>query len=246
MAGHSKWANIQHRKGREDAKRAKLFTKLAREIMVAAKMGGPDPDANPRLRAGMIEGRKNSMPNDNIKRAIDKGAGGGDTTAMDELTYEGYGPGGVAVLVDVMTDNKNRTVPELRHIFSKCGGNLAETGAVGWQFDRKGYITIPKSAIEEDPLTEAILEADADDYEDAGDFWGIVTPGDQLHQVIGILEGMDLEIESAKLVMMPSTEISVEGDMLKKVMRLMEMLDDQDDVQNVFSNADFDEAELTE
>ncbi|MDJ0835078.1 MAG: YebC/PmpR family DNA-binding transcriptional regulator [Acidobacteriota bacterium] len=244
MAGHSKWANIQHRKGREDAKRAKLFTKLGREITVSARMGGPDPDANPRLRAAIQEARKNSMPNDNVKRAIDKGAGGGDTGAMEELTYEGYGAGGVAFLVEAMTDNKNRTVPELRHIFSKCGGNLGESGSVAWQFQRTGYISVPKGDKTEDDMTDIILEAGAEDLEDAGDFWGVTTASDELHTVAKALEEQGLEYESAKLVMIPTTEITISGDTLTKVMRLMEMLDDQDDVQNVFNNADFDEAEL--
>jgi len=244
MAGHSKWANIQHRKGREDAKRAKVFTKLAREIMVSARMGGADPDANPRLRSAIAEARKNSMPNDNIKRAIDKGTGSGDSGQMDEVTFEGYGPGGVAILVEAMTDNRNRTVPEIRHIFSKNGGNLGESGSVAWQFERKGYITIPKEAMGEDALTEAVLEAGAEDYEDAGEVWGVLTAPDELHTVAGALDEQKVDYDSAKLVMIPTNELEVTGDDLTTLMKMMDLLDDHDDVQNVFNNADFDEAEL--
>ena len=244
MAGHSKWANIQHRKGKEDAKRGKLFTKLVREITVAARMGGPDPDANPRLRAAVVEAKKNSMPNDNIKRAIDKGAGGGDGGDLDEITYEGYGPGGVAFLVETMTDNRNRTTPDIRHFFAKCGGNMGEAGSVAWQFTRQGYIEIPKEGRDEDALTELLLEVGADDYEEGDEFWGIITAAEELHQVREALEGAGVEPNSAKLVMTPNTEITVSGDTLQKVMKLMEMLDDYDDVQNVYNNADFDEAEL--
>lgn len=245
MAGHSKWANIQHRKGREDAKRGKLFTKLVREITVTARMGGPDLDSNPRLRAAVAEARKNSMPNDNIKRAIDKATGGGDGSQLEECTYEGYASGGVAVLVEAVTDNKNRTTPEIRHAFSKCGGNMGEEGSVAWQFTKKGYIIIAKTVADEDSLTEALLEAGADDYEDAGENWGILTEPEELHQVREALEGQDLEVTSAKWVMIPNTELTIGGDTLKKVMRLMEMLEDNDDVQNVWNNADFDEAELS-
>jgi len=244
MAGHSKWANIQHRKGREDAKRGKLFTKLVREITVTARTGGPDLDSNPRLRAAVTEAKKNSMPNDNIKRAIEKATGGGDGSQLEECTYEGYGAGGVAVLVEVVTDKKSRTTPEIRHAFSKYGGNMGEEGSVGWQFTKKGYIEIPKSAIDEDGLTMAILEAGADDYEDGGENWGVLTDPADLHTVRDALEGQDLEILSGKLVMIPNTELTITGDTLKKVMQLVEVLEDNDDVQNVWNNADFDEAEL--
>ncbi len=244
MAGHSKWANIQHRKGREDAKRGKLFTKLAREITIAARLGGPSPDSNPRLRSAMVEARKNSMPNDNIKRAIDKATGGADGGALDEMVMEGYGPGGVAILVEAMTDNKNRTVPEIRHVFSKYGGNLGEAGSVAWQFTRRGYIQVPKAAQTEDQLTETVIEAGGEDYEDGGEFWGILTSAEELHQVRGVLEELGVEVNSAKLAMLPNTDMTIEGETLQKVLRLMEMLEDLDDVQNVYTNADFNEAEL--
>ncbi len=244
MAGHSKWANIQHRKGREDAKRGKLFTKLVREITVSARMGGPDPESNPRLRAVMTEARKQSMPNDNIKRAIEKATGGGDGSQLEEITYEGYAPGGVAVLVDVVTDNRNRITPEIRHAFSKCGGNMGEEGSVAWQFTRQGYLTIPKASKTEDELTEVLLEVGAEDYEDAGEFWGITTAAEELHAVREGLEGLSIEVDAAKLVKVPNTELSISGDLLQSLMKLMDMLDDNDDVQNVWNNADFDEAEL--
>ncbi len=243
MAGHSKWANIQHRKGREDAKRGKLFTKLVREITVSARMGGGDVDSNPRLRAAISEARKQSMPNDNVKRAIEK-AVGSSATKLEEVTYEGYGAGGVAVLVQAVTDNKNRTIPEVRHIFNKCGGNMGEEGSVSWQFTKKGYIQLAKAGQTEDELTEALLEVGADDYEDTGEFWGVFTAPEDLHQVREGLEEMELPVESAKWVMIPNTELNISGDTLRKVMRLMDMLDDQDDVQHVWNNADFDEAEL--
>lgn len=245
MAGHSKWANIQHRKGKQDAKRGKIFTKLAREITVAAKMGGADADANPRLRAAIAAARKESMPNDNIKRALEKGSGTGDAGSLDEITYEGYGPSGVAFIVEAVTDNKNRTTPEMRHLFSKHGGNMGEANSVAWQFEKKGYIQIPRAGRDEEALTELVLEIDAEDYEETSDeFWGILTAADQLHVVRDKLEGMDVEIESAKLEMIPTTEITVTGDDLKSILNLMEKFDDHDDVQNVWNNADFDMSEI--
>jgi len=244
MAGHSKWANIQHRKGREDAKRGKLFTKLAREITVAARMGGPIPESNPRLRSAIAEGRKNSMPNDNIKRAIDKATGGADGGNLEEFTLEGYGPGGVAILVEAVTDNKNRTVPEIRHLFSKHGGNMGEAGSVAWQFARRGYIQVPKEAQTEEQLTETLLEAGAEDYEDGGEYWGVMTSPEELHTVLERIEALGVDTGSAKLVMTPTTETPIEGDVLQTTIRLMELLEDHDDVQNVYTNADFNEAEV--
>lgn len=244
MAGHSKWANIQHRKGRVDAKRGKIFTKLVREITVSAKEGGADPDANPRLRAAISAAKSQSMPADNIKRAIDKGTGNVDGAQLEELVYEGYGTSGVAFIVAAMTDNKNRTTPEIRHIFSKHGGNLAESGAVAWQFEKKGYITIDKGDRDEDQLTEILIEAGGDDFEDLGDKWGIVTEPDTMHVVSSALESKGIEVESAQHTMIPNLEITVTGDALRNTMKLMELLEDNDDVQHVWNNADFDESEL--
>lgn len=240
MAGHSKWANIQHRKSRQDAKKAKVFTKLAKEITVAAKMGGPDPEANPRLRAAMVAARKISMPGDNIKRAIDKSTSA-DAGNLEEILYEGYGPAGTAFLVECLTDNRNRTASEVRSIFSKSGGNLGESGSVGWQFDKKGYLTIPKGDKTEDDMTEICLEVGAEDIEDGDEFWAIISAPEDLHSVREALEAQGLDVESAKWEMLPQNHIQVEGDTLEKVIRLMERLEDNDDVQNVWNNADFDE-----
>ena len=244
MAGHSKWANIQHRKGREDSRRAKMFTKYGREITVSARMGGGDPDANPRLRSAINEARKNSMPNDNINRAIERGAGSGDASQLDEMVFEGYGPGGVAMLVEVLTDNKARTTPEIRHLFSKLGGNMSEAGSVSWQFTKRGYVQIPKAGLKEEALAESVIEAGGEDYEDEGEFWGVLTAADELHAVREELEGRGHEIESAKLIMTPDNEIQAEGEILTGLMRLMEGFDDHDDVQNVWTNADFDESSV--
>lgn len=245
MAGHSKWANIQHRKGREDAKRGKIFTKLVREITVAARMGGPDPESNPRLRAAIYAARKESMPNDNIKRAVDKATGGADGGQLDEIMYEGYGPAGVAFIVETVTDNRNRTTPEIRHLFSKHGGNMGEAGSVSWQFNKTGYIRVAKGDKTEDEITEIALESGADDYEDAGEFWGILTAPEELHAVRDELEKQELSVDSAKWEMFPQNPIKVEGDTLKAIFKLMELFEDHDDVQNVWNNADFDEAELS-
>ncbi|CAM2009750.1 YebC/PmpR family DNA-binding transcriptional regulator [Acanthopleuribacter pedis] len=244
MAGHSKWANIQHRKSRQDSKRAKVFTKMAKEITVAAKMGGPDPDANPRLRAAIAAARKISMPGDNIKRAIDKSTAA-DAATLEEIHYEGYGPAGTAFIVECLTDNRNRTAGEIRSIFSKAGGNMGESGSVAWQFDKKGYLTSPKGERSEDDVTEICLEVGGEDIEDGGEFWAFISAPEDLHAVRDALEEQGLEVESAKWEMLPQNHIQVEGETLEKVMRLMEKLDDCDDVQNVWNNADFDEAALS-
>ncbi|PIE02767.1 MAG: YebC/PmpR family DNA-binding transcriptional regulator [Acidobacteria bacterium] len=244
MAGHSKWANIQHRKGREDAKRGKLFTKLVKEITIAARMGGGDPDSNPRLRAAITSAKSQSMPNDNIKRAVDKGTGKAGGDEIVEITYEGYGPAGVAVIVEAMTDNKNRTTPEIRHAFSKAGGNLGENGSVAWQFKRTGYVVIPKNGLSEDEIAELTLEAGAEDYEDNGENWAILSSVEDYSDVLAYLEEHEIAIASSQLAMIPTTEINVNGDNLKKVMRMIDRFEDMDDVQNVWTNADFDEAEI--
>ena len=244
MSGHSKWANIQHRKGREDAKRAKLFTKFVKEITIAARMGGDDIDANPRLRAAVSAAKAQSMPNDNIKRAIDKGTGKSGADELVEISYEGYGPGGVAVIVEAMTDNKNRTTPEIRHGFSKSGGNLGETGSVGWQFTRRGYIEVNKENWDEDAIAELALESGADDYEDSGENWGILTSVESFSEVLKFLDDKEIKVESSQLAMIPNTEVTVSGDTLKSVMRMIDRFEDLDDVQNIWTNADFDETEL--
>lgn len=238
MAGHSKWANIQHRKGRQDAKRGKIFTKAAKEIIIAAKTGG-DPASNSRLRAAIAAAKAVNLPKDKIEGAIRKGTGedaGGDIT---ETFYEGYGPGGIAVMVEVATDNKNRTVAEVRHLFSKHGGSMGENGSVGWMFDRKGVITIEKSAYPEDKIMEAALEAGADDVIDDGEEWTIHTAMVDFTAVRDALEAASIAMLSAELAMVPQNLVAVDADMGQKVLRLMDAMDDNDDVQNVYANVDF-------
>jgi len=235
MAGHSKWANIQHRKGRQDKLRSKLFSKLAKEITVAAKMGDPDPDNNPRLRMAVKEAKSQSVPKDVIDRAIKKSvAGEGDN--YDEIRYEGYGPGGVAVIVEAMTDNKNRTASSVRSLFTKTGGNLGETGSVGFMFDRKGEILYSLSAGDLDTVFEAALDAGAEDVEDTDEGYVIVTADTDLASVAGELEEKLGEAETVKLVWRPNitTELDLEG--MQKLMKLIDALEDDDDVQRVTTN----------
>ena len=235
MAGHSKWANIQHRKGRQDAARSKLFSKLAKEITVAAKMGDPDPEKNPRLRLAVKEARSNSVPKDVIERAIRK-ATGGDAENYDEIRYEGYGPGGVAIIVEAMTDNRNRTASSVRSIFTKHGGNLGETGSVGYMFDRKGEITYPLSIGDYETVMDAAIEAGAEDVEDTDEGYIIWTDATDLASVSTYLDENLGPSESAKLVWKPniSTELDLEG--MQKLARLIEALEDDDDVQTVTAN----------
>ncbi|MEM1375020.1 MAG: YebC/PmpR family DNA-binding transcriptional regulator [Pseudomonadota bacterium] len=235
MAGHSKWANIQHRKGRQDKLRAKLFSRLSKEITVAAKMGDPDPDKNPRLRLAVKEAKSNSMPKDNIERAISK-ATGGDGDDYEEIRYEGYGPGGIAIIVETMTDNRNRTASSVRSTFGKHGGNLGETGSVSFMFDRKGEVVYPADAADEDTVMMAALEAGAEDVETSEDGHFIYCTDSELATVSDALETELGEAESTKLVWKPqtTTELDLEG--VQKIMRLMETLEDDDDVQRVTAN----------
>ena len=237
MAGHSKWANIQHRKGRQDAARSKLFSKLAKEITVAAKMGDPDPDKNPRLRLAVKEAKSNSVPKDVIQRAIDKSqaAGGED---YKEIRYEGYGPGGVAVIVEAMTDNLNRTASTVRSTFSKNGGNMAETGAVSFMFDRKGQILYPASAGSEDDVMEAAIEAGAEDVESSDDGHVIYTEATDLNEVSTALEAALGEADSTKLIWKPQTLTEVDENSGATLLKLISTLEDDDDVQNVTANFD--------
>ncbi len=237
MAGHSKWANIQHRKGRQDAARSKLFSKLAKEITVAAKMGDPDPEKNPRLRLAVKEAKSNSVPKDVIERAIKK-ATGGDAENYDEIRYEGYGPGGIAVIVEAMTDNRNRTASSVRSIFTKHGGNLAETGAVSFMFDRKGEITYPLSIGDFETVMEAAIEAGAEDVEDNDDGYVIWTDATDLAAVSTYLDENLGPSQSAKLVWRPNITTELDLDGMQKLARLIEALEDDDDVQNVTANFD--------
>lgn len=241
MAGHSKWANIQHRKGKQDKMRAKVFSKLSKEITVAAKMGDPDPDKNPRLRLAVKEARSNSMPKDNIERAIKK-AVGGEGEAYEEIRYEGYGPGGVAVIVETMTDNRNRTASNVRAIFTKAGGNLGETGSVGFMFDRKGEIFYPASVGDADTVLMAALEAGAEDVQsDAEGHW-ITCVDTDLGAVSAALEASLGESETAKLVWVPQTRTELDLDGMQKLMVLIEKLEDDDDVQTVTANFEASDA----
>jgi YebC/PmpR family DNA-binding regulatory protein len=241
MAGHSKWANIQHRKGRQDAARSKLFSKFSKEITVAAKMGDPDPEKNPRLRLAVKEAKSNSMPKENIERAIKK-AIGGDGDAYEEIRYEGYGPGGVAVIVEAMTDNRNRTASNVRSLFTKYGGNLGETGSVGFMFDRMGQIIYPTATGDADTVMLAAIEAGASDVESDADGHVIWCAFEDLNDVSRALEASLGESLSTKLVWKPqtSTEMDLEG--MQKLMKLIDALEDDDDVQNVTANFEASDA----
>ncbi|MRR55873.1 MAG: YebC/PmpR family DNA-binding transcriptional regulator [Deltaproteobacteria bacterium] len=243
MSGHNKWSTIKHKKGAADAKRGKIFTKIIKELTVASKMGGPDPDANPRLRTAIDKAKSENMPKDNIERAIKKGSGGLEGVNYEETTYEGYGPGGVAVLVEVMTDNRNRTVSDVRSIFSKCNGNMGEAGCVAWLFDKKGLIVYPKS-INFDALFEAALEAGADDVTDEEGQIEVVTDPSAFIEVREALEKAGFKHESAEVTMIPQTMVKLDGKQAESMLKLMDRLEDNDDVQNVYANFDISDEEM--
>ncbi|HUP48138.1 MAG TPA: YebC/PmpR family DNA-binding transcriptional regulator [Thermoanaerobaculia bacterium] len=239
MSGHSKWSTIKHKKGAADAKRGKVFTRIIKEMTVAARLGGGDPNANPRLRAAIAEAKAANMPKDNVERAIKRGTGEIEGAAYEEVTYEGYGPGGVALLVEAMTDNSNRTTPEIRHIFEKNGGNLGTPGSVRFQFERKGYFSIEKSAVGEDRLMEIVLEAGADDLQSGNpDAYEVYTSPENFEQVRQALEKNAIAALEARLGQIPANYVKLDEQKAKAMLRLLEMLDDQDDVQNVWSNVD--------
>lgn len=244
MSGHSKWANIKHRKGAADAKRGKIFTKLIKEITVATRLGGEDSDTNPRLRSAVLAAKGENMPKDNIERAIKKGTGKLEGQSYEEVQYEGYGPAGVAVLVDSLTDNKNRTVAQIRPIFNKSGGSMGEAGSVSWMFDKKGLLFVDASEFDEEQVMTVALEAGADDItEDSGSFEIITAPGD-FEMVRKSLEEAKIKITFAEVTMIPQTTVKLEGDNAKKMIRLMETLEDNDDVQNVYANFDIPDSEM--
>jgi len=245
MSGHSKWATIKHKKGALDAKRGKIFTRLIKEIAMAAK-GGGDPEKNPRLRTAVAAAKAENMPADNIKRAIQRGTGELPGVNYEEITFEGYGPGGVAILVEVTTDNRNRTVSEIRHAFSKNGGNMAEAGAVAWMFSKKGDIVILKSAAKEDDLMNIVLEAGGDDMKDDGDTWEILTDPSAYEAVLEAVKKAGIKPEAAQIGMIPQNYIKLEGPQAATMIRLMEALEDHDDVQNVYANFDIDQKQLEE
>ena len=237
MAGHSKWANIKHRKARQDASRAKVWTKVIREITVAAK-GGPDPEDNPRLRLALEKANQSNMPKDTIKRAIQKGSGTGETGSLEEIVFEGYGPGGVAILVETMTDNRNRTVSDVRHAFSKFGGNLGTDGSVAYLFNKLGIIHVAKG-ITEDDLMDIALDAGAEDLVDEGDYFVVITPHNGLSNINDILKSKDIEISNAEATLRADTLIEVDQEMAEKILKIMDFMDDLDDVQEVHTNAQF-------
>jgi YebC/PmpR family DNA-binding regulatory protein len=246
MSGHSKWATIKHKKGALDAKRGKIFTRLIKEISIAAKNGGGDVDMNPRLRTAVAAAKAENMPADNIKRAIQRGTGELPGVSYEEFTLEGYGPGGVAVLAEISTDNRNRTVSEMRHVFSKNGGNMAEAGAVAWMFHKKGDIIIAKNAAKEEDLMNIVLEAGAEDLRDDGETWEILTEPSAFEAVHEAVKKAGITPESASVAMIPQNYIKLEGSQANTMIRLMEALEDQDDVQNVHSNFDIDQKLLEE
>ena len=246
MSGHSKWANIKHRKGRQDAARGKLFTKLIREITVATRDGGGDEEANPRLRAAVLNAKSVNMPAANIERAIKKGTGELEGESYESAIYEGYGPGGVALFVETLTDNRNRTVSEVRHLFTKHNGNMAESGAVGWIFDQKGVISVPKDVTDEETLMTIALDAGADDLVEGEDEFEVLTPLQSFDLVRKALDENKVAYTRASLIRIPQNSVPVEGKVAAQLIRLLEALEDQDDVQNVYSNFEIDENELAE
>ena len=244
MSGHSKWHTIKHKKGAADAKRGKIFTRIIKELTVAARNGGGDPDANPRLRTIVAEAKSVNMPADNIKRAIQRGTGELPGVSYEEITYEGYGPGGAAVIVETLTDNKNRTVGEIRHVFSKHGGNLAAENAVAWMFDKKGYIVVEKAKADEDTLMAAALEAGADDLRDDGDSWEVVSAPDAFQAVLDAVKALGIEPGAAEIAMLPQNYVKLEGKPAQQMVKLMEALEEHEDSKKVWSNADIEEKEI--
>ena len=246
MSGHSKWANIKHRKEAQDNKKGKIFTKIARELTVAAKIGGGDPASNSRLRLALDKARSANMPQDNVERAIKKGTGEGNDQVFEDITYEGYAPGGVGILVKTLTDNRNRTIMEVRTVITKRGGSMAEAGAVAWQFENKGVIEVPVTACSEDDIMNYALEAGAEDVITDGDVYSITTEPSEFENVKKHLEANNIKIDFAELTMKPKTTIDVEGEAAKKLIALVEALEDLDDVQEVYGNYKIDDSVFDE
>ncbi len=244
MSGHSKWHSIKHKKAKVDAQRGRIFTKLIKEITVSARMGGGDPETNPRLRVALAAAKGANMPAKNIDNAIKKGTGEMPGVVYEDVSYEGYGPGGVAVYITVVTDNKNRTVAEIRHIFSKYGGNMGENGSVAWIFERKGLVTVPKEKYTEDELMEVALECGAEDIQTGDELYEIYTAYEEFNQVRSELESRSVVYEEANLTMIPQNTVAIEGKQAEQMMKLMDVLDEHDDVQNVYANFDIEDAEM--
>jgi YebC/PmpR family DNA-binding regulatory protein len=244
MSGHSKWATIKHKKGALDAKRGKTFTRLIKEITIAARSGGGDPDGNPRLRTAVLAAKAENMPADNIKRAIQRGTGELEGVNYEEISFEGYGPGGVAIIVDVTTDNRNRTVSEIRHTFAKNGGNLGETGSVRFMFSKKGLIAVEKSAASEEQLMDIVLEHGGEDLNDEGDTWEIITDPASYETVLTAVKAAKIPTVMNEVTMIASTYTKLEGPAVGQMLRLLEALEDFDDTQNVYSNFDMDAEQM--
>jgi YebC/PmpR family DNA-binding regulatory protein len=244
MSGHSKWASIKHKKGALDAKRGRIFTRIIKELTVAARAGGGDPDMNPRLRTIIGDAKAANMPAENIKRAIRRGTGEEPGVSYEEAQYEGYGPGGAAVIIDVLTDNKNRTAGEIRHLLEKWGGNLAAPNAVAWMFNKKGYIVVEKSKVDEEKLMNTVLEAGADDFQEEGDNFGVYSAPETFTAVQDAVKALGIQPVSAKVSLIPQNMLTLEGKPAQAMLKLMDALDDHDDVQNVSSNFDVSEKEI--
>ncbi len=244
MSGHSKWHSIKHKKGAADAKRGKIFTRIIKELTVAARAGGGDPDANPRLRTIVAEAKANNMPAENIKRAIRRGTGEEPGMSYEEAIYEGYGPGGAALIIDVLTDNKNRTVGELRHLLTKHGGNLAEANSVAWMFSKKGYIVVEKRKVDEETLMSAAIDAGADDLRDDEDTWEVLSAPEAFPSVHEAVKKLGIEPEAAEVSMLPQNYVKLEGKAAQQMVRLMEAIEEHDDVRHVWSNFDIEEKEI--
>ena len=244
MSGHSKWHSIKHKKGAADAKRGKLFTRIIKELTVAARDGGGDPDSNPRLRTVIADAKAANMPADNIKRAIRRGTGEEPGVHYEEVTYEGYGPGGVALMVEVLTDNKNRAVGEVRHLLTKHGGNLGSTNSVAWLFDKRGYVLVDRDAVDEETLMTAAIDAGADDLRDDGSHWEIISAPESFDAVAAAVRALGVEPASAQVAMLPQNSVVLEGKPAQQMMKLMGALEDLDDTRHVWSNFDVSEQEI--
>ncbi|HIC57258.1 MAG TPA: YebC/PmpR family DNA-binding transcriptional regulator [Acidobacteria bacterium] len=244
MSGHSKWASIKHKKGAADAKRGKLFTRIIKELTVAARDAGGDPDTNPRLRTVIADAKAANMPADNIKRAIRRGTGEEPGVSYEEVTYEAYGPGGAALLIECMTDNTNRAVGEIRHLLSKHNGNLGTTNSVAWMFEKHGYIVVEKSGVDEEALMTAAIEAGADDFKDEGDNWEIISTPELFEEIRAAVTATGVQPMSVQIAMLPKNLVKLEGKQAQQMIKLMDVLEDQDDVQNLWSNFDVDAKEI--
>ena len=244
MSGHSKWHSIKHKNGATDAKRGKVFTRIIKELSVAARLGGGSPDSNPRLRTVIAEAKSVNMPADNIKRAIRRGTGDEPGVSYEEVLYEGYGPGGVALMIDVLTDNRNRAVGEVRHVLSKHGGNLGESNSVSWMFSKRGYIVVEKSSVDEEALMSAVLNAGAEDLRDDDSHWEVITQPETFTAVLEAVQALGVSPTAAEISMLPQSYVKLEGKTAHQMLRLMEVLEDHEDVRHVWSNFDINEQEI--